>query len=63
MMLGQKYFPAEMTSVSGVQFTPDGFIILEQSSKRSFDPKRDYLWPLPTQELALNANLTQNPNW
>jgi hypothetical protein len=35
MMLGQKYFPAEMTSVSGVQFTADGFIILEQSTKRA----------------------------
>lgn len=63
-LLGQKYFSAEMNPASGVQFTPDGFAILENASKRSFNPLRDYLWPLPTQEIALSpANLTQNPNW
>lgn len=28
-----------------------------------FDPNRDYLLPLPTNELTLNPNLNQNPNW
>jgi hypothetical protein len=63
-MLGQKYFSGEMNPASGVQFTPGGFAILEDVSKRAFNPQRDYLWPIPTQEIALSAvNLTQNPNW
>lgn len=28
-----------------------------------FNPKRDYLLPLPTSELLLNSNLKQNPGW
>ena len=27
---------------------------------RSFDPNRDYLWPIPQQETVLNPNLVQN---
>lgn len=29
----------------------------------SFDPEKNYLWPIPTQELLLNKNLKQNPGW
>ncbi len=28
-----------------------------------FNEKRDYLYPIPTNELTLNENLTQNPGW
>lgn len=28
-----------------------------------FKPGRDYLLPIPTEELTLNKNLTQNPGW
>ncbi len=28
-----------------------------------FDKTRDYLYPIPTNELTLNENLTQNPGW
>lgn len=28
---------------------------------RSFDPARDYLWPIPYEEIDLNPNLEQNP--
>lgn len=62
-LLGSKYFPAEMPNAPSAQFTPDGFSIWEAASKRSFNPQRDYLWPLPTRELGLNKNLTQNPGW
>ena len=31
--------------------------------KRSFNPKRDYLWPIPYNQTVLNPNLEQNPNW
>lgn len=30
---------------------------------RQFNPSRDYLWPIPQQELDLNDNLTQNPGY
>ncbi len=30
---------------------------------RKFDPNRDYLWAIPTQEIDLNPNLQQNPGW
>lgn len=30
---------------------------------RTFDPIRDYLWAIPAQEIDLNPNLQQNPNW
>ena len=29
----------------------------------SFDPERDYLYPIPSNERVLNHNLLQNPNW
>jgi hypothetical protein len=28
-----------------------------------FNEKRDYLYPIPTNELTLNENLEQNPGW
>ena len=31
--------------------------------ERSFNPKRDYLWPIPYNQIVLNPNLEQNPNW
>jgi starch-binding outer membrane protein, SusD/RagB family len=62
-VLGPKYFPAEMIGVAKPVLDPNGFVVLESSSSRVFNPTRDYLWPLPTKELALNSNLTQNPNW
>lgn len=62
-LLGPKYFPNEMPNVPSAQFTPEGFVILEPASRRAFNPERDYLWPLPTRELALNDNLSQNPKW
>lgn len=32
-------------------------------ANRKFDEAKDYLYPLPTQELQLNPNLKQNPKW
>lgn len=29
----------------------------------SFDESKDYLYPLPLEDLSLNENLDQNPNW
>ena len=30
---------------------------------RKFDESKHYYFPLPTEELVLNSNLKQNPNW
>lgn len=34
-----------------------------QVEVRSFNAARDYLWAIPQNELLLNTNLSQNPNW
>ncbi|WP_343564733.1 RagB/SusD family nutrient uptake outer membrane protein [Sphingobacterium sp.] len=39
------------------------YIILQDASLRRFDPAKDYLWPIPTSEIAKNPKITQNPNW
>lgn len=52
--------PLGMQYVDGdgnlVQISLDGF-------DRSFDPERDYLWPIPNRERELNTALTQNSGW
>ncbi|MBX6361430.1 MAG: RagB/SusD family nutrient uptake outer membrane protein [Acidobacterium ailaaui] len=40
-----------------------GHIIVNGNITKTFREDRDYLNPLPTQELLLNPKLTQNPNW
>jgi len=60
---GAKYFPAEQGQLDDPHLTSDGFVITQDASKRHFNPERDYLWPIPTQELGLNPNLTPNPKW
>lgn len=32
-------------------------------SNRTFNKNRDYLWPIPSNQITLNPSLTQNPNW
>ncbi|MES2646028.1 MAG: RagB/SusD family nutrient uptake outer membrane protein [Bacteroidota bacterium] len=31
--------------------------------RRQFDPAKNYLWPIPTSDILLNKNLTQNPGY
>lgn len=38
----------------------NGFLRLTQ---RSFNPQRDYLWPIPQSQMDLDPNLTQNPSY
>lgn len=51
-------------TVLGAQFgdptVDNGYI---QAGQRTFNPSRDYLWPIPLYELQQNSNLTQNPNY
>lgn len=42
---------------------PDIYVI-ELKDSRKFDPKRDYLYPIPLEEISLSKNnVTQNPGW
>ncbi len=40
-----------------------GNIVVNGHIKKKFDESRDYLYPIPKQELLLNPQLKQNPNW
>lgn len=44
---------------NGAMHNSDGIEIV----KRSFRAERDYLWPVPYNQIILNPNLQQNPNW
>lgn len=37
--------------------------VKDDSFVRFFNPKRDFLWPIPQKDLDLNSNLKNNPNW
>lgn len=52
-------------AVQGITYVKDGKLVTvtDNSFVRSFDPNRDYLWPIPQQELILDKNLVQNPGW
>ena len=32
-------------------------------TNRTFNPERDYLWAIPSNQINLNPNLDQNPSW
>lgn len=62
---GRKFFASENGSgTTPTNLDANGFLILEPVANRKFDPAKDYLWPIPTNEIALsNGSLTQNPGW
>lgn len=64
-LLGVRVFAAEYisTNVSALNLTSDSVLIAESAEKRNFDASKQYLWPLPLNQLSLNQNLVQNPNW
>jgi len=45
---------------SGDPSTDNGFI---RAQKRQFNPNRDYLWAIPSNDVSLDKNLTQNPGY
>ncbi|SDM69445.1 Starch-binding associating with outer membrane [Siphonobacter aquaeclarae] len=62
-VLGNYFFKAEFGTIASVRLTPDNYILVQDASFRKFDPAKDYLWPLPINEIALNPALNQNPKW
>ena len=61
-ILGNYFFKEFGTTVK-VNTTADNYIITQAASFRKFDAARDYLWPLPINEIALNPSMKQNPGW
>ena len=49
----------------GITYVVDGELQQVEMPDRvaTFNPNRDYLWPIPSREIDLNPNLTQNPGW
>jgi hypothetical protein len=43
--------------------TSGGNIVVNKNIAKKFNEDRDYLYPVPVQEMLLNSNLTQNPGW
>lgn len=55
VMPGQKY---------GIDYVGDDGVVRKWiADTRSFDPSRDYLWPIPQRERDLNPALTQNTGY
>ena len=68
--LGAKFEPARYPSIvvgKDLYLNSEGYIDPYQKSLVSgvfnFNPERDYLNPLPIDQLTLNKNLVQNPGW
>ena len=61
-VLGNYYF-----NEFGAQVIPpvnaENYILLQTADRRSFDSSKGYLWPFPTDQIALNPALKQNPGW
>jgi len=63
-VLGSYFFDDEVGfSTANPNLNEDHYILLQSSNNRRFDPDKDYLWPLPINELAINPQLEQNPGW
>ncbi len=62
--LGNRFTDAS-GNYNGVQVYDQGnMFVIEEASSRSFDPERDYLYPIPTYEISTsNGAVKQNPNW
>jgi len=42
----------------------DGVLVVEDVTRRKWNPARDYLYPVPLNEIALSGNnVKQNPGW
>ncbi len=63
------YLFTEFLTTTGEKWASDtpvdskGHIILQEANLRKFDPEKDYLWPIPTNEIAINNKIEQNPKW
>jgi hypothetical protein len=65
-LLGAKFVAADWpgTSPTTLKLNADNIVVAEPASTRKFQANRDYLYPVPLNEISLSGgNVTQNPNW
>lgn len=65
-LLGAKFTTAEWvgTNQNSLNLNADRVLIVEPAANRTFRPDRDYLYPVPLNEISLSrGNVIQNPNW
>jgi len=65
-LLGAKYNVTEWvgTTAASLNLNTDRILVVEDAIKRTFNPARDYLYPVPLQEISLSGNnVVQNPGW
>lgn len=65
-LLGAKFVEADWpnTNPNSLNLNANRVLIVEPASTRSFRANRDYLYPVPINEITLSGNnVVQNPNW
>lgn len=65
-LLGAKFIAADWpgTNPNTLSLNADKIVVAENSTTRKFQANRDYLYPVPLNEISLSGgNVTQNPNW
>lgn len=65
-LLGAKFIAADWpnTNPSSLNLNANGILVVEPAANRRFDPAKNYLYPVPFNEITLSGgSVTQNPNW
>ncbi|HMI01311.1 MAG TPA: RagB/SusD family nutrient uptake outer membrane protein, partial [Pedobacter sp.] len=65
-ILGGKFNTVDwnLPNPGSLSLNANGIVIAEPASARSFRADRDYLYPVPLNEISLSGNnVVQNPNW
>jgi hypothetical protein len=65
-LLGAKFIAADWpgTSPSTLRLNAENIVIAEPANTRKFQANRDYLYPVPLNEISTSGNnVKQNPNW
>jgi hypothetical protein len=65
-LLGAKFIAADWpgTNPSTLNLNANQVLVAESATTRKFQANRDYLYPVPLNEISLSSgNVTQNPNW
>ena len=67
--IGYNELSSRLTGENGIYkgekvYDQTNIYVIESAEGRKFDPARDYLYPIPSYEIATSGgNIKQNPNW
>jgi len=65
-ILGSRFHAASYPDIQpgvDIKLTTDSFIVVQAASARSFKDPKNYLFPIPLGQIALNPKLKQNKGW